>query len=54
VGHRQRLGQAAEGQWWVTQITEITGMEPGLGLTIDNGWCEVSDTALAFTKRFVA
>src|SRR6266481_858561 len=34
-------------------VTEIVGM-PGRGhaLTIDNGWREVADTALAFVQRF--
>jgi non-heme chloroperoxidase len=37
-----------------TGVTEIVEM-PGRGhsLTIDNGWREVADTALAFVKRFV-
>jgi pimeloyl-ACP methyl ester carboxylesterase len=36
-------------------VTEIVPM-PGRGhsLTIDNGWREVADTALAFVERFVA
>jgi pimeloyl-ACP methyl ester carboxylesterase len=34
----------------VTEITEITGR--GHALTIDSGWREVADTALAFVKRF--
>jgi non-heme chloroperoxidase len=35
----------------VTEIVEIPGR--GHALTIDNGWREVADTALAFVKRFV-
>ncbi|MFJ5217119.1 alpha/beta hydrolase [Streptomyces sp. NPDC088354] len=34
----------------VTEITEIAGR--GHALTIDSGWREVADTALAFVKRF--
>ena len=35
----------------VTEIVEI--MHHGHALTTDNGWREVTDTALAFIKRFV-
>jgi non-heme chloroperoxidase len=35
----------------VTELAEITGR--GHALTIDSGWQEVADTALAFVKRFV-
>jgi non-heme chloroperoxidase len=35
----------------VTEIVEI--LNRGHALTIDNGWREVADTALAFAKRFV-
>ena len=35
----------------VTEIVEIQGR--GHALTIDSGWREVADTALAFVKRFV-
>ena len=35
----------------VTEITEIKSR--GHALTIDSGWREVADTALAFVKRFV-
>lgn len=35
----------------VTEIVEIKGR--GHALTIDNGWREVADTALAFVQRFV-
>jgi non-heme chloroperoxidase len=35
----------------VTEIVEIQGR--GHSLTIDNGWREVADTALAFVERFV-
>jgi non-heme chloroperoxidase len=35
-------------------VTEIVGMpNRGHSLTIDSGWREVADTALAFVKRFV-
>jgi len=34
----------------VTEIVEVKGR--GHGLTIDSGWREVADTALAFVKRF--
>ena len=34
----------------VTEITEIKNR--GHALTIDNGWREVAETALAFVKRF--
>jgi non-heme chloroperoxidase len=34
-------------------VTEITEMKNrGHALTIDNGWHEVAETALAFIKRF--
>ncbi len=34
-------------------VTEIVQMpNRGHALTIDNGWREVADTALAFVKRF--
>jgi len=36
----------------VTEITQIEGR--GHSLTIDAGWREVADTALAFVQRFVA
>jgi pimeloyl-ACP methyl ester carboxylesterase len=36
----------------VTEIVEIPGR--GHSLTIDHGWREVADTALAFVQRFVA
>ena len=35
----------------ITEIVEIRGR--GHALTIDGGWREVADTALAFVKRFV-
>jgi non-heme chloroperoxidase len=35
----------------VTEIEEIPGR--GHALTIDSGWREVADKALAFVKRFV-
>jgi non-heme chloroperoxidase len=36
----------------VTEIVEIPNR--GHALTIDSGWREVCDTALAFVKRFTA
>ncbi|MER5967586.1 alpha/beta hydrolase [Streptomyces sp. NPDC002057] len=36
----------------VTEIVEMKGR--GHALTIDNGWREVADTALAFVRRFAA
>jgi non-heme chloroperoxidase len=35
----------------VTELVEMKGR--GHALTIDSGWQEVADTALAFIKRFV-
>jgi hypothetical protein len=35
----------------VTEIAQMKGR--GHALTIDNGWREVADAALAFVKRFV-
>jgi hypothetical protein len=35
----------------VTELVEMKGR--GHALTIDGGWQEVADTALAFVKRFV-
>jgi non-heme chloroperoxidase len=35
----------------VTEIVEVPNR--GHALTIDSGWREVADTALAFVKRFV-
>jgi len=35
----------------VTEIAEVKGR--GHSLTIDNGWREIADTALAFVRRFV-
>ena len=35
----------------VTELVEMKGR--GHALTIDSGWQEVADTALAFVKRFV-
>ena len=34
----------------VTELAEIEGR--GHGITIDRGWREVADTALAFIRRF--
>ena len=35
----------------MTEIAEAKGR--GHALTVDSGWREVADTALAFVKRFV-
>ena len=50
MGDRQRLVQAAARNDGVTEIVEIPGR--GHSLTIDSGWREVADTALAFVQRF--
>ena len=50
MGDRQRLVQEQERNEGVTEIVEIPGR--GHALTIDSGWREVADTALAFVKRF--
>jgi pimeloyl-ACP methyl ester carboxylesterase len=42
--------QQQEGNRGVTEIVEMKGR--GHALTIDSGWREVADTALAFVKRF--
>ena len=42
--------QQQEGNQGVTEIVEMKGR--GHALTIDSGWREVADTALAFVKRF--
>ena len=49
--HRQRVLQEAEAQRGVTEIVEIPNR--GHALTLDSGWREVADTALAFVRRFV-
>ncbi|WP_423832826.1 alpha/beta hydrolase [Streptomyces manipurensis] len=41
----------AQNEHAVTEITEMPGR--GHALTIDHGWREVADTALAFVQRFV-
>ncbi|WP_206641446.1 hypothetical protein [Nonomuraea polychroma] len=52
MGHRPRLVQEAErNEHAVTEIIEMPGW--GHSLTIDGGWREVCDTALAFVKRSV-
>jgi non-heme chloroperoxidase len=43
--------QQQEGNQGVTEITEMKGR--GHALTIDSGWREVADKALAFVKRFI-
>jgi non-heme chloroperoxidase len=40
-----------QGNPGVTEIVEVKNR--GHALTIDNGWREVAETALAFVKRFV-
>ena len=52
VGHRQRRPTSSRSDNpGVTEIVEIPGR--GHALTIDSGWREVADTALAFVQRFV-
>ncbi len=52
VGDRERLLQASRAQnEAVTEIKKIPNR--GHSLTIDSGWREVAETALAFVKRFV-
>jgi non-heme chloroperoxidase len=50
LGGRERLLQTTADNEGVTEIIEIKGR--GHALTIDSGWREVADTALAFVKRF--
>jgi non-heme chloroperoxidase len=45
ASYKQQKGNPA-----VTEITEMAGR--GHALTIDNGWREVAETALAFVRRF--
>ncbi|GGL93772.1 alpha/beta hydrolase [Streptomyces fumigatiscleroticus] len=49
VAHASYKRQARNA-YAVTEITEIPGR--GHALTIDSGWHEVADTALAFVRRF--
>jgi hypothetical protein len=53
VGDHQRLLPSYKQQSHNKGVTEIVQM-PGRGhaLTIDSGWRQVADTALAFTRRF--
>jgi hypothetical protein len=46
ASYKQQKGNPA-----VTEIVEMPGR--GHSLTIDSGWREVADTALAFVRRFV-
>ena len=52
TGRRRRQGrlQTTTDNEGVTEFVEIKNR--GHGLTIDSGWREVADTALAFVKRF--
>jgi non-heme chloroperoxidase len=50
AGDRQRLFKKQRRNGGVTEIAMIPGR--GHALTIDDGWREVADTALAFVKRF--
>jgi hypothetical protein len=50
VGDHQCLLQAPANTKNVTEIVEMPGR--GHALTIDSGWREVADTALAFVRRF--
>ena len=49
MGDRERRVQTPEPQPGVTEIVEIK--DRGHALTIDSGWREVADTALAFVQR---
>ena len=49
MGHRERVLQAAGAQLGVTEIVKIPNR--GHALTIDSGWREVADTALAFVRK---
>ena len=49
VGDRERVVQAQKRNPGVTEIVEIKGR--GHSLTIDSGWREVADTALAFVQK---
>ena len=51
MGDRQRVVQKQKRNAGVTEIVEIPGR--GHALTIDSGWREVAETALAFVQRFV-
>jgi non-heme chloroperoxidase len=42
---------ATSGNFGVTEIVEMQNR--GHALTIDSGWREVANTALAFVRRFV-
>jgi non-heme chloroperoxidase len=51
VGGGDRVFKHQQDNPGVAEITEITGR--GHALTIDNGWQQVAETALAFLKRTV-
>ena len=48
MGHRESVLQAPSAQQGVTEIVKIANR--GHALTIDGGWREVADTALAFVR----
>ena len=50
MGDGQRAYKQQAKNEGVTEIVEI--QDRGHALTIDSGWREVADTALAFVKRF--
>lgn len=49
---RQCIVPPAGEERGVTEIVEIKGR--GHALTIDSGWKEVAETALAFVRRFAS
>ncbi len=52
MGDRERVLQKQARTEGVTEIVEMANR--GHSLTIDNGWREVCDTALAFVQRFTS
>ena len=49
MGRRERVLQAPGAKQGVTEIVKTPNR--GHALTIDNGWREVADTALAFVRK---
>jgi hypothetical protein len=52
VAARQDWKAAASRRGYPTAVAFLVGLH-GTQLTIDSGWREVADPALAFVKRFV-
>jgi non-heme chloroperoxidase len=52
VGEANASSKQQKRNQGVTEIVEVPGC--GHALTIDSGWREVADKALAFVKRFVS